>query len=349
MKNVFVLIAIVLCAEYRTTASDETKAQPSVPTVAAFDDARAYHAAFGGQALVVMHDGKILFEHYGNGGGVNVKQMLASGSKSFVGVAAVAAVEDGLIRLDDTACEAITQWKADPKKSQITYRQLLTLTSGLTPGERGAALRAPGWEEIVTKPMVADPGARFAYGAYHLNAFAYALQRKLKGETFEAYLKRRVLDPLEITVEWRFRCADGHPQVGGGAFVTARDWAAFGEFMRQGGRWKGRQVIASERLAECLTGTRQNPAYGLTWWLRKPVPQTILRQVPILEREMGEIVSSPWLPDDLYLAAGAGKQRLYIIPSLKLVIVRQGDLRYGMRFRDAEFLHRLLLGAEEMK
>lgn len=48
------------------------------------------------------------------------------------------------------------------------------------------------------------------------------------------------------------------------------------------------------------------------------------------------------LLEDMFLAAGAGKQRLYIIPSMKLVVVRMGDLRKGMRFRDAEFLDRLL-------
>lgn len=320
-------------------------AEPSpsrVPGAAALEAARKYHEEFGGQALVVMWDGDVLFEAYANGGAADKRQMLASGSKSFVGVTAVAAVEDGLIRLDDLAREALTEWKDDPKKSKITYRQLLTLTSGLTAGERGAAVTGPAWKDIISKPMVSGPGEKFEYGAYHLNAFAFALQRKLKEETFEAYLKRRILDPLGIEVEWRFRCADGQPQVGGGAFMTARDWATFGEFMRRGGEWNGERIVAEDLLEECLKGTKQNPAYGLTWWLREPVPAEILRSVPILQRDMGEIVSSDWLPEDMYLAAGAGKQRLYIIPSLKLVVVRMGDLRKGMRFRDAEFLDRLL-------
>lgn len=318
------------------------------PDAAAIEEAKKYHKEFGGQALVVVRDGKILFEAYANGGGHERRQMLASGSKSFVGVAAAAAVEDGLLRLDDPACGALTEWKDDPTKSKITYRHLLTLTSGLTAGERGAAVTGPAWNEILAKPMVSEPGEKFEYGAYHLNAFACALQRKLKDETFEAYLKRRILDSLGIEVEWRFRCADGHPQVGGGAFMTARDWATYGEFMRRGGEWEGKRIVAGDQLAECLKGTKQNPAYGLTWWLREPVPAEILHSVPILRRDMGDIVSSDWLPDDLYLAAGAGKQRLYIIPSMKLVIARMGDLRKGMRFRDAEFLGWLLRGQGEI-
>jgi len=115
--------------------------------------------------------------------------------------------------------------------------------------------------------MVGKPGGQFHYGSYHLCAFAEALQRRLKsktGETFEKYMERRILQPLGIKLEWRIRCADGNPQVGGGGFMTARDWATFGEFMRQGGTWNGKQIISKELLAECLQGTKQNPAYGLT-------------------------------------------------------------------------------------
>ncbi|HUT93048.1 MAG TPA: serine hydrolase [Thermoguttaceae bacterium] len=304
--------------------------------------AAEYSESHGGYSVLVMVDGEIVFERYANGGGKEKAHGLASGTKSFVGVLAVAAVEDGLLRLDDPACESLTEWKGDPLKSQITYRQLLTLTSGLMPGERGEGGRNPAWKEIIAKPMSGQPGVQFEYGAYHLNAFGEALERRLGKQAFEQYLDRRVLQPSGITLEWRIRCPDGHPQLGGGAAMTAREWAQFGEFMRLGGVWHGKQIIAKELLAECLTGTPQNPAYGLTWWLKEPVPEEIIRQVPILQRDMGDMVTSDWLPDDLYMAAGAGKQRLYVIPSLRMVVVRQGDIRAGRSFRDAAFLDRLL-------
>jgi hypothetical protein len=95
-----------------------------------------------------------------------------------------------------------------------------------------------------------------------------------------------------------------------------------------------------------LQGTPQNPAYGLTWWLKKPVPDSVIRQIPILQHEMGEILRSDWLPNDLFMAAGAGKQRLYVIPSLKLVIARLGKFLNSRAFSDAKFLG-LLLGEKE--
>lgn len=312
----------------------------AAPPEAAMKAAADHSKSNRGQTMVALFDGKVVFERYDNGGAANTVQMLASGSKSFVGVAALAALQDGLIKLDDLASASITEWKDDPTKAKITYRQLLTLTSGLMPGERGNAIKAPAWKDIAAKPMTAKPGERFEYGAYHLNTFAYALERKLGKETFEGYLKRRVLDVIGVKVEWRFRCEDGHPQVGGGAFTTARDWAAFGEFIRQRGNGKGKQVIDANLLATCFQGTRQNPAYGLTWWLKKPVSAALRRSIPLLSQEWGDVANADWLPNDLVAACGAGKQRLYVIPSLKLVVVRQGSLSRG--FSDTTFLRLLL-------
>jgi CubicO group peptidase (beta-lactamase class C family) len=312
------------------------------PTEAALKAAGDYSNSQKGQTFVVMFDGKVVLERYDNGGAADRVQMLASGSKSFVGLAAIAAVQDKLLNLDDSVNESITEWKDDPKKARITYRQLLTLTSGLPAGERGNAVKAPAWTDIAGKPMKGMPGEQFEYGAYHLNTFAYALERRLGKETFEAYLKRRILDPIGIKVEWRFKCEDGHPQVGGGAFVTARDWAKFGELVRQGGKCEGKEVVDSNLLAECFQGTPHNPAYGLTWWLKKEVTVEHRKKIPILSREWGEVANAHWLPADLVAACGAGKQRLYVIPFRKLVVVRQGRLNQG--FSDLEFLSLLLRG-----
>jgi len=314
-------------------------ADPAPPSQSALTAAAEYSESHNGQTMVVMHNGNIVLERYANGGSAETRQLLASGSKSFAGIAAACALHDGILKLDDRANESLTEWQADSDKSQITYRQLLTLTSGLTPGEVRRAVRGPAWDEIIALPLVSAPGEKFDYGAYQLNAFALALERKLNGETFEDYLQRRVFDPLGVTVEWRFRCADGHPQVGGGAFMTARDWATFGEFVRLGGTWKGQELIGAASLDECFKGTEQNPAYGLAWWLKEPVPRRTLWSIPLLRREWSGVLEDESIPDDLVAACGAGKQRLYVIPSRQLVIVRQGELRgTGPTFEDEEFL-----------
>ena len=315
-------------------------AELSAPDNKCLEAAAKYSMSAGGQTMVVMYDGNIVFESYENGGNPERLQMLASGSKSFIGIAAAAAVEDGLIKLDDKVSDAIEEWKQDSLKTQITYRQLLNLTSGLTPGERGTAVRSPSWKDIAAKPMTGKPGQQFKYGGYQLNTFAYALQLKMGSESFENYLKRRILDPLGIKLQWRFKCTDGNPQVAGGAFMTARDWATFGEFVRLEGKTGDRKLIDAKILSECFHGTDQNPAYGLTWWLKKSVSSKLISKIPLLSFEWGKTANSPWLPDDLVAACGAGKQRLYVMPSLKLVVVRQGNR--ARKFKDVDFLKILL-------
>jgi hypothetical protein len=84
----------------------------------------------------------------------------------------------------------------------------------------------------------------------------------------------------------------------------------------------------------------------LTWWLKKSVGADLMKSIPTLNRDMGEVVSADWLPEDLVMAAGAGKQRLYISRSLKLVVVVQRPYRDAAKFADIEFLSRLFLGKE---
>lgn len=316
-------------------------AAPDRPTADQLAAAAEYSTANGGQALVVLFAGERVLERYDGPGDVGRRQMLASGSKSLVGLAAAVAAGDGLIGLDTPVSAVLPDWKADPKRAAITSRHLLALTSGLLPGERGTATRGPAWKDILAKPVRGTPGGQYEYGPFQLNAFAAVLERKLPGgETFEAYLNRKLLAPLGADVEWRYKCADGHPQVGGGAFMTARHWAAVGELVRNRGKHGDKQLIDPDRLAECFVGTGPNPAYGLAWWLKKPVTAAHKKAVPLLAKEWGRVCDAGWLPADLVAACGAGKQRLYVVPSRKLVVARMGGL--SQSFRDVEFLAELL-------
>ena len=294
-----------------------------------------YSMSTGGQTFLVMYDGKIIYEKYSNGGSSEKLQWLASGSKSFVGIVAVAAVEDGLIKLDDRVCEIIHKWKNDKLKSEITYRHLLTLTSGFGP-LKPDDFKNYTWDDLTEKPLISKPGEKFRYGGVHLNIFAYALQLILKNETFEDYLKRRVIEPLNITLKWLLRCKDGNPQVAGGVFMTARDWAKFGEFVRLNGKYGGKQIIKEELIKECFKGSDANPYYGLTWWLKSEKTNFYIFDIVALNWK--KEISHNYIPSDLVAACGAGGQRLYIIPSLKLVIVRQGNFQSRKKFIDSEFL-----------
>ncbi len=300
---------------------------------ARFDPAAEFSRQHGGIAMLVQIDGRVVYEEYPNNGAATRATELASGTKSFSGVLALCAVEDGLLTLDEKASVTLTEWAEDPARRDITIRDVLTLTSGIPGGESALTTgRVPSYAEAVKVKAVARPGEKFSYGPQPFQIFGEILRRKLasKPETVMGYLERRVLSPLGIKPpRWR-KDADGNIPLPSGAALTARDWAKFGEMVRR----DGQGVLPPGKIAECFRGTKTNPGYGLTWWLPSQGPTGAA--VP---RQMG----GPWLPQDTWMAAGAGGQRLVVVPSLKLVAVRLAPVRgEGGAFNDPAWLRALL-------
>jgi CubicO group peptidase (beta-lactamase class C family) len=271
-----------------------------------------------GHAMLVYYRDKLVFEEYFNGWAAAKPHRLASGTKSFSGAMLVAAVEDGLLRLDEKVAETIIEWKDDARKSQITIRQLLSLTSGIY----GGSTREPSpsyARAVIIAGAKFWPGQRFQYGPIPYQIFGELMRRKLteKNESVEGYLKRRVLDPIGLKPSRWVKDEDGNIHLPNGANVMAREWAKFGLLIQHQGNWQGRQIVPAKVLQECFIGTSANPHYGITFWLKANVRA----------------------PNDLVVAKGLGAQRLYIIPSLQLVVVQFAETE---QFDEASFLHRLL-------
>ncbi|MGN7437146.1 MAG: serine hydrolase domain-containing protein [Alcanivorax sp.] len=308
----------------------------SVPAYADFQEAADYSSKAEGIATVVMKDGKVVFEHYINGGAQDRKVELFSGTKSFSGVMAAAAVQDGLLTLDEKVSETIREWQDDPAKRDVTIRQVLSLTSGIDSPRPG---RYPTYADAVRLGMEAKPGEHFEYAPGNFQIFGEVMQRKLSatmGGQYKnpvAYLQARVLDPLNIKPKNWDVGKDNMPILSMGADVSALEWARFGQFVLQGGQWKGKQLIDKQALEECFVGSEVNPAYGLTWWLNKTPSMHVLNKSLVMRRstDLYAINKAKGLPTDMRMAAGHRNQRLYVIPSLNLVIVRLTDgERQGM-------------------
>lgn len=228
-------------------------------------------------------------------------------------MAAAAAVQDGLLSLDERVSDTLTEWRSDGRRD-ITIRQLLSLTSGIdtpAPGRRGRS--SP--DEAVARRLVHPPGTRFAYGQAPFQIFAAVMGRKLKGESYEAYLGRLVLDALGITLEFKPLTPFGHDGTdwGGGGAMTARDWAVFGEFVRQGGKWNGQQRVDAATLADNFIGSATHPGYGLTWWLKPPRGATVPLEGTTENATDFYRGGADALPvTQVWMAAGAGKQCMVI-------------------------------------
>jgi CubicO group peptidase (beta-lactamase class C family) len=307
----------------------------------AFAEAAAYSAARRGVSLLVMQRGRILFEDYPGDGAPDRGWELASGTKSFTGIMAAAAVQDGLMSFDERAADTLPEWRGDPRKSRITVYHLLSLCSGLRAGGIG---RPPPYAEAIETPSAYEPGARFDYGPAPFQIFGEILRRKLRRDADPlAYLQRRVLSPIGAApTQWR-RGRDGMPLLPQGAHFTARAWAAFGQFVLEGGRG----LIDPAALARCFAPSPANPGYGMSWWLLRPglIPPT--PGAGVAHFDAARVASL----GEINMAAGAGDQRLYLMPAQGIVIVRQANrILRGMRARgeerwnDADFLRALFGG-----
>ena len=363
---------------------------PAIDLRAAADYSRRHQ----GDGLLVLRNGITVHSDFRAGMGPDTPHLLASGTKSFSGVAAAFAVSDGLLRLDEKVSDTITEWQGDPAKRDITVRQLLSLSAGIAPlsstidnprNARAAGIIDRARASIDAR-SVAPAGSRFIYGPSSFYVFGELMKRKLvaagTGDAdVVAYLERRLFRPLDIAPRF-LRDGAGNANLPGGCRLSATDWATFGEWMRLGGRRTAAEapLVDPRLLDELLRPTDSNARYGLTWWLLRqgdddpeaaiaadmaadrlsqserddtdagPMRQAIRER--FRERVRAQVEASapsrtmPTHTGALLgsMAAGKGKQRLYILPEHGLTIVRFGELEGGREFRDAEFLELVLRG-----
>ncbi len=262
------MFAGTYCVALCTPSGPDSMARSdlSAEELAGYRQAAAYSRAHRGLSMLIMKDGRIVFEDYPMGHPANEAHNLASGTKSFSCAIAVAAAQDKLLTLDEAVSKTVTEWQTDELKSQITIRQLLTLTSGMDAGEAGSI---PTYAEAIEARMLHSPGTVFQYGPAPFQVFGELMRRKLaaSGENARTYLERRVLQPMGVKVDsWRTG-ADGYPHMPAGARLTAREWVKYGQMILNGGQWEGRRILDKDLLSECFRGTEANPGYGLTFWL----------------------------------------------------------------------------------
>jgi CubicO group peptidase (beta-lactamase class C family) len=280
-----------------------------------FSAAAAYAQRHGAQAMLVRRDDDTLFSWYAPGFDGATPHAIYSGTKSFWGVTAVAASEDGLLDLDESVGDTFPPWKGG-MRSEVTLRHLLSLTSGIGFGGLGNAV--PTCAKALEVDVRYAPGTTFTYGGIPLQVFGAVLSAKLahRKMTPVAYLRERLLDPIGCTVaSWR-TLKDGTHPLPTGAFVTAEQWSAYGRFIANGGCVGGRRSITADGLRSCVTGSVANPRYGLGWWL-SPFPQRF---------------------PNLVYASGSGGQALYIEPNERWTIVIFSG---GKSFAHAAFLRKL--------
>src|SRR3954451_1756286 len=300
--------------------------------------AAAYSSSAGGTSFLAVQNGQTLLERNANEG-----HKIYSGTKAFWCLAALAAEEDGLLSLDENVANTIAAWKSDPRKSRITIRQLLDFSAGIEPVNR-LHNENPGDRDAIAirAPIVASPGAAFIYGPAALQVFHAILKAKLNGESPTRYLEHRVLRRMGLGSQRYLNDSAGNPLLAAGWILSARQWAKMGEVALRGGA----PVVRAGSMEQCWRGSSANRAFSLGWWNNRNAPggrefdiESML--VPRWNRQSwaGAVLCRN-APSDVVACIGSQYQRLYVIPSMNLVVVRNGS---GRKFSDAQFL-RLLVG-----
>jgi len=311
----------------------------------ALASAKKYSSSHHGFSLLVIQNNRTVLEDYPGGHDADEITSIYSGTKGFWCVAAAAAAQDGILDLDEHVQDTIAEWRSDPRKAAIRVRDLLHFTAGIEPvfSLHGKSISDRNGYSIKLAPA-RRPGESFMYGPSQLQIFSEVLRRKLAPRhlTPEQYLQRRVLRPLGIAgVDFR-KDRKGNPLLASGFKLSARQWAQLGKLILNDGKIGRRQLVRADLLNECFRGTRANPMFGMGFWLNREAPDG-------REIDVEKMLDVPWerqswrdgcltnaAPPDTIAAIGSGFQRMYIVPSQNLVIVRQA--RNDPAFSDARFL-----------
>lgn len=192
------------------------------------------------------------------------------------------------------------------KEALITIRHQLSMSTGLDDRYSDPDCMEPNC--LVYKE---DAGKRWAYH----NAPYLLLHNVLSaasGLSWNAYCKQVLFDKIGIKGFW----------LNNVMYCTTRDAARFGSLILRKGEWDGKKILTDGTYFNDMTNSSQsyNNSYGYLWWLNGK-SSFMLPQVQF--QFQGALV--PEAPSDMIMALGKDDKKIYVIPSLNMVVIRLGD------------------------
>lgn len=274
------------------------------------------------KSFIILHNGKIVMENYFNGHSATDPWYWASAGKTLTATVTGIAEQEGFLNINNKVSDYLgTGWTSAPlaKENLITNKHLLTMTSGLNDALGDDVSPA-------NLQYVADAGTRWAYHNVYVKLQDVVAQAT--GQTWTNYFNTKLRDKIGMT---------------GGAWIqndglsvywsTTRNMARFGLLALNKGKWEENQIVPTNYMQNA-TSTSQNInlAYGYLWWLNGKtsyhLPQSQFQFT-------GTLI--PTAPSDMYCALGKNDQKIYVIPSRKIVIIRMGDAADGSNMALSDF------------
>ncbi len=335
-----------------TVRGGKAKALPSGTGVsaAALAAAQAYADSQNSFALIIARNGQVVHEHYAPGFDATSHFATASMHKAVLALAYGAAIKAGKIALADRLDKHLPEFAGDPKGA-VTIEQLLRMTGGIgsppagynDPAAPATQLmfatdnRAAAKLFILTTP----PGSEFAYQNASTQLAGLALQAAIGGR-YADYLSKRIWAPIGAGDArlWLDR-PGGNPHFFCCLQASAPDWLRVGELVRNQGKVGKKQVVAVDWVATVTAASPVNPNFGMNFWRGTPyVP--VRRYAKAVA--MTVAAAKPFGRDDVVFIDGAGGQRVYVVASAGLTIVRIG--KPSLDWDDSELVNRVLAGLD---
>jgi len=298
----------------------------------ALDDVLAYGAATNSHALLIYHRDTLILEHYYPDYDAETITSTASMHKSVLALLIGLAIEQGYIAsVDEPAATYITEWARD-ERSEITIEQLLRQSSGIdfpafslnpTGGFFKFFLGDDVTAVTLSQQALAEPGVQFDYNNVGPQTLGILLERATS-QKYADYLEENLWQKMSVddaTVQMdreggmtrTFCCLN----------ATARSWLQIGLLHLYKGRLGDEQIVPAEWMAEVVSPGIREPNYGYLTWLGTEYKE----QQRYNRKGEGSVYhSAPYVMDDLIYFDGFGGQRVYIVPSEELVIIRTGDI-----------------------
>jgi formylglycine-generating enzyme required for sulfatase activity/CubicO group peptidase (beta-lactamase class C family) len=285
----------------------------------------------GSFALLIWQGGALRHERYWNGATAESRPEPASMAKTVLALAIGQAVADGKLRgLDAPVSTQLHEWRNDPR-GRITLRQLLQMSSGLSPLPRDGGAQSPASRfhagdgmvaMMLGEPQLHAPGTWFEYQNASSQLACLVLERAT-GQRYAQYLSRTLWQPIgaaDASVWLDVRSE--HPRCYASLYARPRDWLRIGLLLKDRGQFGGRKIVKRRWIDDMTRPSPTNPNYGLQLWRAAPhAPKRYYNQ----QREgFAATASAPSLAPDLFFLDGFGGQRVYVSRSADLVIVRLG-------------------------
>ncbi|MBD3782564.1 MAG: serine hydrolase [Micrococcales bacterium] len=271
----------------------------------------------GTRAVVVLRGGRLVAERYASGFDADTPQLGWSMAKSATNLLVGRYVlQRGLDVQED---HLRPEWTDE--RGSITLDQLMRMTSGLRWDETydlGTPITRMLYDEpdmaryAASQPLAHQPGTYQQYSSGSTNIVCAWLD-SLADTTERDFPRTELFAPLGLSSAVWETDASGTPVCSSYLWATPRDWAVLGELALQDGVWNGTRLLPEGWITQSTTATpvdrSEEKGYAAGWWVNTQADGSLV---------------DPSLPADAYWMSGHDGQRVYVVPSAKLVVVRMG-------------------------